>query len=209
LIIDEPEMFPDNWIYIHDPSVKVGRIQNFKNWSPEMVPHPSKSCLGLEYFCTMGDEIWSKSEQELIALGTRELETIGLVAPGKVEGGTIVHAPKAYPVYDESYERALAVIKPHIDAFENLLTIGRNGTHTYNNMDHSMVMAMLAVRKMLGAEHDLWNLDGKDEYLEEIHEDGKASIDLRELAATQPQVPGPRFFRPEGAEAGGPAASTR
>jgi protoporphyrinogen oxidase len=201
LIIDDPEMFPDNWIYIHDPSVKVGRIQNFKNWSPEMVPHPSKSCLGLEYFCTMGDEIWSKSNEELVALGTRELEAIGLVAPGKVEGGTVVHAPKAYPVYDESYEGALAEIRPYIDSFENLLTIGRNGTHTYNNMDHSMVTAMLAVRKMLGAEHDLWNLDGKDEYLEEIHEGGESSIDLRELAATQPQVPGPAFLRSDQAEA--------
>ena len=91
----------------------------------------------------------------------------------------MVHAPKAYPVYDESYEGALAEIRPHLDSFKNLLTIGRNGTHTYNNMDHSMVTAMLAVRKMLGAEHDLWNLDGKDEYLEEIQEGGEAAtIDL-------------------------------
>ena len=144
----------------------------------------------------MGDEIWSKSNEELIALGTRELETIGLVKPGKVEGGTVVHAPKAYPVYDESYEGALAEIRPHLDSFKNLLTIGRNGTHTYNNMDHSMVTAMLAVRKMLGAEHDLWNLDGKDEYLEEIQEGGEAAtIDLSALAATQPHVPGPEYQR--------------
>jgi protoporphyrinogen oxidase len=194
LIINDPDMFPDNWIYIHDPSVKVGRIQNFKNWSPEMVPDPAMSCLGLEYFCTMGDEIWSKSNDELVALGSRELEAIGLVAPGKIVGGTVVHAPKAYPVYDENYEGALAEIRPHLDAFKNLLTIGRNGTHTYNNMDHSMVTAMLAVRKMLGADHDLWNLDGKDEYLEEIQDGGESSIDLRELAATQPQVPGPEFI---------------
>jgi hypothetical protein len=102
-------------------------------------------------------------------------------------------------VYDENYESALSEIRPHLDGFQNLLTIGRNGTHTYNNMDHSMVTAMLAVRKMLGAEHDLWNLDGKDEYLEEIHEGGESSIDLRELAATQPHVPGPRFLRTDGA----------
>jgi len=202
LIIDEPDMFPDNWIYIHDPSVKVGRIQNFKNWSPEMVPSETKSCLGLEYFCTMGDEIWSKSNEDLIALGTRELEAIGLVKPGKVEGGTVVHAPKAYPVYDEAYEGALAEIRPHLATFENLLTIGRNGTHTYNNMDHSMVTAMLAVRNMLGAAHDLWNLDGKDEYLETIQEGGESSsIDLRELAATQPHVPGPEYQRRDDAEA--------
>ncbi|HEY5563990.1 MAG TPA: NAD(P)/FAD-dependent oxidoreductase, partial [Rhodothermia bacterium] len=104
LIVDDPDLFPDNWIYIHDPSVKVGRIQNFKNWSPEMVPDQSKSCLGLEYFCTAGDEIWSKSNDELIALGTRELEAIGMVPASKIEGGAVVHAPKAYPVYDESYE---------------------------------------------------------------------------------------------------------
>ena len=201
LVIDEPDMFPDNWIYIHDPSVKVGRIQNFKNWSPEMVPDRSKTCLGLEYFCTVGDEIWTQSNEELIALGTRELEAIGMVAPGKVEGGAVVHAPKAYPVYDESYESALAQIRPYIDGFQNLLTVGRNGTHTYNNMDHSMVTAMLAVRKMLGGEHDLWNLDGKDEYLEEIHEGGGASIDLRQLASTQPEVPGPEFIRRDEAEA--------
>ena len=212
LIIDEPDMFPDNWIYIHDPSVKVGRIQNFKNWSPEMVPDQSKTCLGLEYFCTVGDEIWSQSNEELIALGTKELEAIGLVAPGKVEGGAVVHAPKAYPVYDESYESALSEVRPYLDSFQNLLTIGRNGTHTYNNMDHSMVTAMLAVRKMLGGEHDLWNLDGKDEYLEEIHEGGDASIDLRQLAATQPQVPGPEFLRPDAAKASShasPVAPTR
>ena len=206
LIVDDPNLFPDNWIYIHDPSVKVGRIQNFKNWSPEMVPDPSKSCLGLEYFCTVGDEIWSMSNEDLIALGTRELDTIGLVPGSKVEGGAIVHAPKAYPVYDENYESALARIRPHLDGFRNLLTIGRNGTHTYNNMDHSMVTAMLAVRKMLGAEHDLWNLDGKDEYLEEIHEGGAASIDLRELAATQPHVPSPEFLRREEAGAGSHAS---
>lgn len=200
LVIDEPDLFPDNWIYIHDPSVKVGRIQNFKNWSPEMVPDQSKTCLGLEYFCTVGDEIWSQSNEELIALATRELGTIGLVNPDKVEGGAVVHAPKAYPIYDEEYEGALVVIKQHLTQFENLLTVGRNGTHTYNNQDHSMVMGMMAVRNLCGGQHDLWNLDGKDEYLEEIHEGGEASIDLRQLAATQPFVPTPEFLRsPEAA----------
>jgi protoporphyrinogen oxidase len=197
LVINEADMFPDNWIYIHDPSVKVGRIQNFKNWSPEMVPDPSKTCLGLEYFCTMGDEIWSMSKDELIALGTREIERIGLAAPGTVEGGAVVHAPKAYPVYDEEYEGALSVIRPYIDGFQNLLTVGRNGTHTYNNMDHSMVTAMMAVRKMLGGQYDLWNLDGQDEYLEEVRDGGSTSIDLRELASTQPHVPGPGFLKPD------------
>jgi protoporphyrinogen oxidase len=204
LIIDTPEMFPDNWIYIHDPSVKVGRIQNFKNWSPEMVPDESKTCLGLEYFCTIGDELWTMTEEALIALGTRELEAIGLARKDKIEGGAIVRAPKAYPVYDERYEASLAVVRPYLDSFENLLTVGRNGTHTYNNQDHSMVTAMLAVRNMLGAKHDLWNLDGKDEYLEEIHDGGAASIDLRELAASQPHVPGPGYLRSDSTEADRP-----
>jgi protoporphyrinogen oxidase len=195
LIVDQAEVFPDNWIYIHDPAVKVGRIQNFKNWSPEMVPDGSKTCLGLEYFCTVGDEIWSLSEQELIELGTQELGRIGLVDPAKVEGGSIVHAPKAYPVYDEAYEGALAVIKPYINGFANLMTIGRNGTHTYNNQDHSMVTGMLAVRNLLGAKHDLWNLEGQDEYLEEVQEGSEiSSIDLRDLASTQPMVPTPEFL---------------
>jgi protoporphyrinogen oxidase len=196
LIINQRQVFPDNWIYIHDPSVKVGRIQNFKNWSPEMVPDESKSCLGLEYFCNVGDEIWSMSDEELIKLGTRELATIGLITPDKVEGGAIVHAPKAYPVYDEHYEAALGIIRPYIDSFQNLMTIGRNGTHTYNNQDHSMVMGMLAVRNLvLGTKHDLWNLDGKDEYLEEVSEgSGISTIDLRELTASQPMVPTPAFL---------------
>ena len=193
LIIDEPELFPDNWIYIHDPAVKVGRIQNFKNWSPEMVPDESKSCLGLEYFCTAGDDIWTLSEPELIELAKREIAAIGLADPAKVEGGAVVYAPKAYPVYDEAYEGALAVIKPYINTFSNLMTIGRNGTHTYNNQDHSMVTGMLAVRNLLGAKHDLWNLEGQDEYLEEVKE-GTPSIDLRQLASTQPFVPTPEFL---------------
>ena len=193
LIIDEPELFPDNWIYIHDPAVKVGRIQNFKNWSPEMVPDESKSCLGLEYFCTAGDDIWTLSEPELIELAKREIAAIGLADPAKVEGGAVVYAPKAYPVYDEAYEGALAVIKPYINTFSNLMTIGRNGTHTYNNQDHSMVTGMLAVRNLLGAKHDLWTLEGQDEYLEEVKE-GTPSIDLRQLASTQPFVPTPEFL---------------
>ena len=159
-----------------------------------MVPDASKTCLGLEYFCTVGDEIWSMSEADLIRLGTEELGKIGLVDIAKVEGGAIVHAPKAYPVYDEAYEGALAAIKPYINAFSNLMTIGRNGTHTYNNQDHSMVTGMLAVRNLLGAKHDLWNLEGQDEYLEEVSENSQSSIDLRQLSSTQPMVPTPQFL---------------
>ncbi len=158
-----------------------------------MVPDESKTCLGLEYFCTVGDEIWTMPEADLIKLGTAEVARIGLVDPAKVEGGTVVLAPKAYPVYDEAYEGALAVIKPYINGFANLMTIGRNGTHTYNNQDHSMVTGMLAVRNLLGAQHDLWNLEGQDEYLEEVR-DGAPALDLKQLAATQPMVPTPQFL---------------
>jgi protoporphyrinogen oxidase len=194
LIIDQADVFPDNWIYIHDPSVSMGRIQNFKNWSPEMVPDPSKTCLGLEYFCSVGDRLWSLSDSELIALGRKELGLIGLVHPDRVLDGTVVRMPKAYPVYDEGFTDALADARSYLDQFENLQLIGRNGTHKYNNQDHSMVMAMLAVRNLFGEQHDLWAVNADDEYQEEVRErrgpaDDKLSRDLRALAGTQPLVP--------------------
>ena len=196
LIIDKAEVFPDNWIYVHDPAVAMGRIQNFKNWSPEMVPDPAKTCLGLEYFCSVGDALWSMSDAELVALGRKELGVIGLVEPDRVLDGTVVRMPKAYPVYDEGFTGALADARSYLDQFENLQLIGRNGTHKYNNQDHSMVMAMLAVRNLFGEEHDLWAVNADDEYQEEVHErrgtaDDALSRDLRELAGTQPLVPSP------------------
>ena len=126
-------MFPDNWIYVHDPGVKLGRIQNFKNWSPEMVPDPSKSCLGLEYFCFEGDGLWTMADTDLIALGTKELAVIGLADPKKVIDGTVVRMPKAYPVYDGDYLKALDVLRDYLKGFTNLQLAGRNGLHSYNN----------------------------------------------------------------------------
>jgi protoporphyrinogen oxidase len=184
VIIDRPQLFPDNWIYIHDPAVKIGRIQNFKNWSPDMVPDQSKTCLGLEYFCNAGDGIWSLSDQELIALAKRELATLGLVEPQWIVDGAVVRVPKAYPVYDEQYEQALVGVRAYLDGFENLQTIGRNGTHTYNNMDHSMVMGMLAARNVLGERHDLWAVGSEDEYLEEDRKPA-AAWDTSGLASTR------------------------
>lgn len=159
-----------------------------------MVPDPSKTCLGLEYFCSVGDDLWSMSDAELIALGRRELGTLGLVDPDRVIDGTVVRMPKAYPVYDEGFTDALAVVREYVGRFENLQLIGRNGTHKYNNQDHSMVMAILAVRNLFGEQHDLWAVNADDEYQEEVRTSGAEvesplADDLRNLAATQPLVP--------------------
>ena len=187
LVIDEAEMFPDTWIYIHEPEVQLGRIQNFKNWSPEMVPDPSKTCLGLEYFCFEGDGLWTSSDEELIALGKREVASLGLVDPDKIRDGTIVRMKKAYPIYDGEYPEALATVREYLSRFENLQLTGRNGMHRYNNQDHSMLTAMLAARNILGESYDLWQVNVDQEY----HEEGKDVTleDVRALNATQPTVP--------------------
>jgi protoporphyrinogen oxidase len=168
-IVDKPHLFPDNWIYVHDPEVQVGRIQNFKNWSPDMVPDPAKTSLGLEYFCTEGDELWSKSDEELIRLAKYELERIGLCRAADIEDGCVVRVPKAYPVYGSDYREALATVREFVDGLENFRTIGRNGLHRYNNQDHAMLTGMLAVRSMvLGEPHDLWSVNTDQEYHEEV-----------------------------------------
>ncbi len=190
LILDAPETFPDNWIYVHDDKVKLGRVQNFKNWSPEMVPDPKMTCLGLEYFCFEGDGLWTMADRDLVALGTREMAAIGLIDSSKVVDGTVVRMPKAYPVYDEGYEVALGVVRRYLDGFSNLQVAGRNGMHKYNNQDHSMVTAMLAVQNLLGGHHDVWAVNADDEYHEEVDLGaGDASAELRTLQKTQPAVP--------------------
>jgi protoporphyrinogen oxidase len=173
-IVDKPQLFPDNWIYVHDPGIQVGRIQNFKNWSPDMVPDATKTSLGLEYFCTEGDPLWAMPDEDLIQLATRELERIGLCSAGDVTDGCVVRVPKAYPVYGSDYREALAVVREFIDGLENFRTIGRNGLHRYNNQDHAMLTGMLAVRSMvLGEQHDLWNVNTDQEYHEEIRPAGQ------------------------------------
>ena len=190
LIIDAPNLFPDNWIYVHDDQVKLGRVQNFKNWSPEMVPDPKMTCLGLEYFCFEGDGLWTMPDGELIALGTREMAQIGLIDPSKVVDGTVVRMPKAYPVYDEGFESSLEIIREYLDGFANLQVAGRNGMHKYNNQDHSMVTAMLAAQNLCGAHNDVWGVNAEDEYHEEVDlEAEKNSDDLRLLRQSQPSVP--------------------
>lgn len=183
LIVDQPDLFPDNWIYVHDPTVKLGRIQNFKNWSPEMVADPSKSSLGLEYFCTEGDDIWRMADADLVELGKQEIDRIGLARRDDIVDGCIVRVPKAYPVYDSEYQGYLDTIKAYLGTLENLQTIGRNGLHRYNNQDHSMLTGILAVRNMLdGEKHDLWHVNAEDEYLEEVKaETGKAPEEITQL----------------------------
>ncbi len=188
LIVDEAELFTDNWIYIHDSNVRVGRIQNFKNWSPEMVPDQSKTCLGLEYFCTIGDDLWTMADADLVALGRKELEQIGLARADRILDGTVIRMPKAYPVYDDGFSDVVTSTRRYLERFSNLQLVGRNGTHKYNNQDHSMVMAMLAVRNLFGETHDLWAVNADDEYHEEVSETPLAR-DLQNLAATQPRVP--------------------
>jgi len=168
LIIKKPMLFPDTWIYIHDPDVKVGRIQNFKNWSPFMVPDPNQTCLGLEYFCYEGDELWNMPDEELIKLGKKELETLGLANKNDMEEGTVVRMPKAYPIYDMTYRESLEVVRQFLKQLDNLQLVGRNGMHKYNNQDHSMLTAMLSAENILGANHDLWAINVEQEYHEEM-----------------------------------------
>lgn len=171
LIVNKKELFPDNWIYVHDPEVKLGRVQNFKNWSPHMVPDESKSSLGLEYFCFEGDEFWNMKNEDLIKLAKEEIEKIGLVDSSLVEDGYVVQMPKAYPIYDQNYGRAVGTIRGFTDEFENLHLVGRNGMHRYNNQDHSMMSAIIAVRKMLGEKDlDPWGVNEDAEYHETMKE---------------------------------------
>jgi protoporphyrinogen oxidase len=171
LIVNQPHLFPDNWIYVHDPSVKVGRVQNFKNWSPDMVPDKNKTSLGLEYFCSEGDEVWKMPDTDLIELGKREVERIGLASYADIEGGCVFRVPKSYPVYDSGYRESLSILRNFVDSLENFQTVGRNGLHRYNNQDHAMLTGMLAVRNVVfGERNDLWSVNTDQEYIEEVQE---------------------------------------
>ena len=190
LVVDKRDLFPDNWIYIHDPDVKVGRIQNFKNWSPAMVPDPEKTCLGLEYFCFEGDGLWNMSDSDLIELGTKELMLLGLVSLSDIVDGCVVRMAKAYPVYDGTYAESLRVVRQFLEDMPNLQLVGRNGMHKYNNQDHSMLTAMLAVKNILGGSYDLWHVNAEQDYHEEVTgKDDRNASDFAKLASTQPRVP--------------------
>jgi protoporphyrinogen oxidase len=167
LVVPQSDGFPDNWIYIHSPDVKVGRIQNFASWSPYMVKE-GRTCLGLEYFVFEGDELWSSADEDLVALGARELERLGLAKAADVEAGYVVRMPKAYPVYDEGYRDAVDVLRKWLgDVAPNVHPVGRNGMHKYNNQDHSMLTAVLSVENILdGAGHDVWAVNVDEDYHE-------------------------------------------
>ena len=171
LILKDKNKFDDNWIYIHDPSVKVGRVQNFKSWSPYMVPDPSMACYGLEYFCFEGDGMWTSSDADLIALGKKEIEEIGLANAIDITDGYVVRQKKAYPVYDHFYAGHIETIKNELGHYKGLYLMGRNGMHKYNNQDHSMMTAMLAAKNIIAGEelYDLWNVNQDAEY----HESGE------------------------------------
>src|SRR5678815_4266925 len=171
LIVKRESVFPDNWIYIHSPEVKMGRVQNYKNWSPAMVPDPSRTSLGLEYFLWQKDEEWSWSNERLIDLGIREASQIGLISPDEVEDGTVVRMKKAYPVYDQLYQQNLATLQNYLETFSNLQTVGRNGLHRYNNQDHSMLTGVYAARNIVGDTNDVWAVNTEMEY----HEEGRVS----------------------------------
>lgn len=167
LIAKREAVFPDNWIYIHEPDVKMGRIQNYKNWSPEMVPDASRSSLGLEYFLWEKDEEWDWSHERLIELGIKECAQIGLIEPDEIEDGTVVRMKKAYPVYDQGYQENLDTIQHYLETLSNLQTVGRNGLHRYNNQDHSMLTAVYAARNIVGENNDVWSVNTEMEYHEE------------------------------------------
>src|SRR4051794_27005084 len=168
LVIDGEDLFPDNWIYIHEPGVRVGRIQNFRSWSPWMVPDPSKASVGLEYFCFQGDDLWDMDDDGLIALATQEIDRLGLAKAEQVERGFVTRVPLAYPMYDADYKERVDAIRGWLEGFSNLQQVGRNGLHRYNNSDHSMLTSIRAVENILdGTDHDLWAVNAESVYHEE------------------------------------------
>jgi protoporphyrinogen oxidase len=187
LVLDGEDLFPDNWIYIHEPGVHVGRIQNYRSWSPWMVPDPDTACVGLEYFAFKGDELWTMDDDDLVALATRELNQLGLARPEQVRRGYVVRVPLAYPMYDAEYADRVATIRTWLDPLANFQQVGRNGLHRYNNSDHSMLSAMRAVENLtLGTDHDIWAVNVESAYHEEHvepeqpYKDAPATPSMRE-----------------------------
>ena len=188
LKIRSEDLFPDNWIYIHDSKVRVGRVQNFRSWSPEMVPDESVACVGLEYFCFEGDDLWASSDEDLIKLATKEMDILGLVDPAKVIGGAVVRQEKAYPVYDDEYAANVAAMRAELEASHPTLhLVGRNGMHRYNNQDHAMMTAMLTVENILAGHrvYDIWCVNEDAEYHEAGDEGAQSTIPARTVTEDQ------------------------
>jgi protoporphyrinogen oxidase len=172
LVVPEADGFPDNWIYIHTPGVRVGRVQNFGSWSPYLVKD-GRTCLGLEYFVNEGDDLWSAPDEELAVLAEKEITELGLVPPGAVQAAFVVRVPKAYPVYDSGYSERVEILRDWLaENAQNVHPVGRNGMHRYNNQDHSMLTAMLVAENITrGTRHDPWTVNVEEEY----HEQGSAA----------------------------------
>ncbi|GAA2367205.1 NAD(P)/FAD-dependent oxidoreductase [Nonomuraea africana] len=185
LVVPEKYSFPDNWIYIHSPEVRLGRVQNYGSWSPHLV-QAGRTCLGLEYFVNEGDDLWESADHELVRFGTEELERLGLVHPGAVQQGYVVRMPKAYPVYDADYAGSVETLRKYLEVeWPEIHPVGRNGMHRYNNQDHSMLTAMLTVENIVhDAQHDIWSVNVEAEY----HEEGS---DGRGTGRSAPVFAGP------------------
>lgn len=174
LIVNRRDLFPDNWVYIHAPEVKVGRIENFNNWGKDMISDPNVSCLELEYFCSKGDPVWCLTDDAMIGLAKREIEMLGLARAGEVVDACVVRVEKAYPVYDADYQKNVDVIRQELDAITNLQVVGRNGMHKYNNQDHSMLTGILAARNLAGKQYDVWQVNTDAEYQEKGRSGGNS-----------------------------------
>ncbi len=188
LMVEGEDLFPDNWIYIHDSKVKVGRVQNFRSWSPEMIPDPDMACVGLEYFCFEGDGLWSMDDDDLVSLATDEMEILGLVDRCKVKSGAVVRQEKAYPVYDEDYAANVDAMRRELEAkHPTLHLVGRNGMHRYNNQDHAMMTAMLTVENIIAGErlYDTWCVNEDAEYHEAGNEGAEVSLPSRPVSEDQ------------------------
>ncbi|WP_417608487.1 NAD(P)/FAD-dependent oxidoreductase [Parasphingorhabdus sp.] len=205
IMIKSDDLFPDNWIYIHDDRVQVGRVQNFRSWSPEMVPDKDIACVGLEYFCFENDGLWSSSDEQLVELAKQEMAILGLCKAEDVISGVVVRQEKAYPVYDDSYEDNVAAMRDDLESrFPTLHMVGRNGMHRYNNQDHAMMTAMLTVENIEAGTRkwNVWNVNEDAEYhesgdegaqrviAEEISDDRVAALEsMRDVPTRIEEVP--------------------
>jgi len=166
LILAGPDPFPDTWLYLHDPEIRAGRVQNFRAWSPALVPAPDRSCLGMEYFCAAGDALWSLSDPELVQVALRDLGALGLGGRPELVTSQVVRVREAYPIYDGDFATRVERIRRWLESLPGLQVAGRNGMHRYNNMDHSMLTGLLAARNVLGEAHDLWSVNTESDYHE-------------------------------------------
>ena len=186
LVLDHADPFSDNWVYVHSPEVKVGRIQNFRAWSEAMLPDKDTASIGMEYFCQDGDALWTMSDDALIAFGGEELEKIGLASAKTVKQGFVIRQKKAYPIYDPESKEALEVVSDWLKGLENFQTVGRNGLHRYNNQDHSMLTAMYAARNIAGGNHDVWEVNVDRSYHEEMELKDQKPADEQDQSEAKP-----------------------